>query len=163
VVTLIAGVVLERAGEAVASHISMSGVLFGATMLAAATSLPEMFTGLTSTKLGDYRLAVSDIFCGNASVPVLFLLATMASGEAVLPQAHDTDIYLAGRGISLTSVYLAGLILGLSVGSQEWASTRSSSSSSMRWHGRLYAVAWQVFLPFRSWRKAMVDERHVWH
>jgi len=29
---------------------------------------------------------------------------------AVLPRAHDTDIYLTGLGILLTAVYLYGLI-----------------------------------------------------
>ncbi|MGN6376705.1 MAG: sodium:calcium antiporter [Sphingomonas sp.] len=110
VVTLVAGVVLERSGDAIAGHIGMTGVLFGATVLAAATSLPELSTGLTSTKAGDYQLAISDIFGGNAFLPVLFLLATLISGRAVLPQAHDTDIYLAGLAVLLTSVYLAGLI-----------------------------------------------------
>ena len=110
VVTLVAGVVLERAGEAIAGHLGMSGVLFGATVLAAATSLPELSTGLTSTRMGDVQLAISDIFGGNAFLPVLFLLATVISGKAVLPQAHHTDIYLAGLAVLLTSVYLAGLI-----------------------------------------------------
>ena len=41
---------------------------------------------------------------------VLFLLAALLSGEAVLPQAKNTDIYLAGLGILLTTVYLYGLI-----------------------------------------------------
>jgi cation:H+ antiporter len=109
-VTLVAGVVLERSGEAAATHIGLSGVLFGATILAAATSLPELSTGLTSVRNGDYQLAMSDIFGGNAFLPVLFLLATLLSGQAVLPQAHDTDIYLTAVAMVLTLVYTTGLV-----------------------------------------------------
>ncbi len=110
VVTLVAGVVLEESGTAIAGHIGMTGVLFGATVLAASTSIPEVSTGLASVKLGDYRLAFSDIFGGNAFLPVLFLVASLLSGQAVLPRAQRTDIYLAGLGILLTTVYLYGLI-----------------------------------------------------
>jgi cation:H+ antiporter len=108
--TLVAGVVLERSGEAIAGDIGLTGVLFGATVLAAATSLPELSTGLTSVKNGDYQLAISDIFGGNAFLPVLFLVASLISGTAVLPQAHDTDIYLTALGALLTLVYMAGLL-----------------------------------------------------
>ena len=109
-VTLVAGVVLERSGEGIATHIHLTGVLFGATVLAAATALPEVSTGITSSRLGDYQLAMSDIFGGNAFLPVLFVVADLCSGRAVLPQAHDTDIYLTGLGALLTSVYAVGLI-----------------------------------------------------
>ncbi|MFE4861165.1 hypothetical protein [Streptomyces sp. NPDC056670] len=108
--TLVAGVVIERSGEEFFDRQGLPGILFGATVLAAATSLPEVGTGLTSTKLGDYQLAISDIFGGNAFLPVLFLLATLISGTPVLPTAHHTDIYLTALGIVLTSVYLAGLV-----------------------------------------------------
>lgn len=109
-VTLAAGVALERSGSAIAGHIHLTGVLFGATVLAAATSLPELSTGLTSTKMGDYQLAMSDIFGGNAFLPVLFVLADLLSGSAVLPGAHDTDIYLTALGALLTAVYAVGLL-----------------------------------------------------
>lgn len=108
--TLAAGVLLERSGDAIAQHVGLSGVLFGATILAAATSLPELSTGITSVRMKDYQLAVSDIFGGNAFLPVLFLLAVIISGKAVLPDAKASDIYLAGLGVLLTCVYAAGLI-----------------------------------------------------
>jgi Ca2+/Na+ antiporter len=110
IVTLVAGVALERSGNAIATHIGMGGVLFGATILAAATSLPEISTGLASIKLKDYQMAVSDIFGGNAFLPVLFLFATLISGNAVLPEAQKTDIYLTGLGMLLTIVYIWGLL-----------------------------------------------------
>ena len=59
---------------------------------------------------GDYQLAVSDIFGGNAFLPVLFVPATLLSGHAVLPAAQRTDIYLTALGIVLTLIYAAGLL-----------------------------------------------------
>jgi cation:H+ antiporter len=109
-VTLAAGVALEQSSDGIARHLHMTGVLFAATVLAAATSLPELSTGITSIKSGDYSLAISDIFGGNAFLPVLFLPATLLSGQAVLPQAQRTDIYLAGLGVLLTAVYVYGLV-----------------------------------------------------
>jgi cation:H+ antiporter len=111
VITLAAGVVLERTGEGIATHIGLSGVVFGATILAAATSLPELSTGIRSVRLGDYQLAVADIFGGNAFLPVLFLVASLLSGSAVLPQAQPTDIYLTALAIVLTVVYAWGLVM----------------------------------------------------
>jgi cation:H+ antiporter len=110
VLTLAAGYFLEQSGDALAGHIGLTGVLFGSTVLAAATSLPELSTGITSVKMGDAQLAISDIFGGNAFLPVLFLVASLIGGTAVIPQAHDTDIYLTGLGILLTVVYIFGLI-----------------------------------------------------
>lgn len=108
-VTLVAGVALERSGSAMADEVGLSGILFGATVLALFTALPEISTGLAAVKMGDYKLAVSDILGGNAFLPVLFLLATLISGKAVLPGAHATDIYLTALAILLTLIYLLGI------------------------------------------------------
>jgi cation:H+ antiporter len=110
VATLITGVTIERSGEEYFSHLGLSGVLFGSTVLAAATSLPELSTGITSARMGDYQLAIGDIFGGNAFLPVLFLPATVIAGQAVLPAAHRSDIYLTALGAALTIVYIAGLL-----------------------------------------------------
>ena len=88
----------------------MEGVLFGATILAAATSLPEVSTGLASIRLKAYSLAVSDIFGGNAFLPVLLALATLVSGKAVLPSAQKSDLYLTSLGILLTVIYQCGFL-----------------------------------------------------
>ena len=108
--TLAGGFALEESGDAIAGKIGLSGIVFGATVLAAATALPEVSTGLASIKLKDYSLAVSDIFGGNAFLPVLFPLAVLISGKAVLPAAHKADLYLTGLGILLTTVYLIGFL-----------------------------------------------------
>lgn len=108
--TLVGGVLLERSGEEYFGRVGMSGVLFGATVLATMTALPEISSGLASVRLGDDQLAISDIFGGNAFLPVLFLLASPLSGRPALPAAHRSDIYLTALGALLTLVFITGLI-----------------------------------------------------
>jgi cation:H+ antiporter len=109
-VTLISGVLLEEAGSRIADHVGINGVVFGGTILAAATALPELSTGLASARAGNFELAVSDIFGGNAFLPVLFFPATLLAGQSVLGKAHASDVLLAALGILLTTVYIAGLV-----------------------------------------------------
>ncbi len=110
VATLVAGAALEVSGDAASKQVGLSGILFGATVLALATSLPEISTGLTAVRNGDYQLAISDIFGGNAFLPVLFFVATLISGKAALPQAGKADIYLTAVAMVLTLIYLFGVL-----------------------------------------------------
>lgn len=110
-ITLIAGWALELTGETLASRWGMSGVLFGGTILALCTALPEISTGIASAKIRDYNMAVSDIFGGNAFLPVLFLMASVIGGDAILPNLKPSDIYLTVLGIVLTGIYMAGMVI----------------------------------------------------
>jgi cation:H+ antiporter len=108
--TLMAGVALQQTSETIAKQLGMTGVVFGATILAAITALPEVSTGFAAVRLADYKLAISDIFGGNAFLPVIFLVATLVSGKSVLPKATKSDMYLTGLGMLLTAVYIYGLV-----------------------------------------------------
>jgi cation:H+ antiporter len=110
-VTLVAGFLIERAGDELAGRAGLSGPVFGATILAAATALPELSTGLAAVRNGDTQLAMSDIFGGNAVLPALFIFADLFAGKPALPSAAATDIWIAGLGVVLTGIYIAGVIL----------------------------------------------------
>jgi cation:H+ antiporter len=110
-VTLVAGVVLEVAGSHLASRAGINGVIFGATVLAVATALPEISSGIAAVRLGDNELAVADIFGGNSFQVTLFLLADLIAGKPVLPTAGRQNSWLAILGIALTVVYAYGVIL----------------------------------------------------
>ena len=77
-------------------------------MLAAASALPEISSGIAAVRLGDNQLAVADIFGGNAFQVCLFLLADLIAGEPVLPAYGDSNAWLAGLGIVMTIVYCLG-------------------------------------------------------
>src|SRR4051794_40538213 len=110
-VTLIAGVLIEMSGDELAGRAGLSGPVFGATILAAATALPELSTGLAAVRNGDTQLAMSDIFGGNAVLPALFIFADLFAGKPALPSAARTDIWIAGLGVVLTGIYIVGIIL----------------------------------------------------
>ena len=99
------------AGNTLADRAGVNGVIFGATVLALATALPEISSGIAAVRLGDNALALGDIFGGNAFQLCLFLLADLVAGSPVLPQAGDLNAWLASLGVGLTAIYAMGVII----------------------------------------------------
>lgn len=110
IIILIFGVLLEITSDTIASHYNINGIIFGATILALVTSLPEISGGLAFVKEKTYQSIISDIFGGNAFLPVLFLVATLITNDAILPKAHNIDIYLTTVSILITLIYIIGMI-----------------------------------------------------
>ncbi len=110
-VILVAGVALEQSGSALADLAGINGVVFGATVLAAATALPEISTGLEAVRLGDNQLAMGDIFGGNAFQLTIFLLADLLAGGPVLPEAGPQNAWLGTLGILMTSIYVGTILV----------------------------------------------------
>ena len=110
-VTLVAGVALERTGNGLADLAGINGVVFGATFLAAATALPEISSGIAAVRLGDHQLAVADIFGGNAFQLCLFVVADLLAGRPVLPEAGKSNAWLGAVGIVMTVVVAGGVII----------------------------------------------------
>jgi cation:H+ antiporter len=110
-VTLLAGVGLELSGNSLASRAGVNGVIFGATVLATATALPEISSGIAAVRLGDNALALGDIFGGNAFQVCLFLLADLIAGSPVLPTTGRLNSWLASLGVALTAIYAIGVVV----------------------------------------------------
>jgi cation:H+ antiporter len=111
IVTLIAGVVLERTGNHLANNWGMNGVLFGATFLAAATALPEISTGITGVRLARYTLVFGDMFGGNAFQLTLFIVADLVAGQPVLPAEGKANAWIGCVGLLMTAVFASGIVL----------------------------------------------------
>jgi cation:H+ antiporter len=110
-VTLVAGVALEQTGNDLAGHFGMNGVVFGATILAAVTALPEVSSGIQAVRLGAVGLAMSDIYGGNAVQLTFFLLADILAGAPVLSQASAESLWLGGLGALVTGIMIYGLLM----------------------------------------------------
>ena len=110
-VTLVSGVILEQSGNALANDWGINGVIFGATVLAVVTALPEISTGIRAVRLGQVGLAMGDIFGGNQVQMTLFLVADLLAGKPVLQSVNASSSWLGGIGVVVTALFAGGLVL----------------------------------------------------
>lgn len=108
---LMAGIALALASSALAGQTGLGGSFIGSTVLAAATSLPEVSTTLAAVQIGAYSLAFSNIFGSNALMVGLLLVADVAYLDGpILDQTGPAIAFGVAAGIVATAIYLAGLI-----------------------------------------------------
>ncbi|MBT8412348.1 MAG: hypothetical protein KJP02_11205, partial [Octadecabacter sp.] len=106
------GLALVLLAERIALQSGLGTSFVGVTLLAGATSLPELTTSLTAVRIGAYTMAISNIFGSNLIMVVLIFPADLLYRKSpILNDASLTvDLSLA-FGILVTTIYLIGLIV----------------------------------------------------
>jgi cation:H+ antiporter len=110
----VAGPALTRYGDAIARLTGLSRSWIGLALLATATSLPELFTGVSSVTVAE----VPDIAVGDAlgscvfNLAMLVLLDGLSRGEPMYRRIDQGHVLTAGFGVILIGA--AGALLLLS-------------------------------------------------
>lgn len=108
---LVTGWLVASTGEAIAEQTGLGSSFVGATLVALATSLPEVSTTYSAVRMGAYSMAVGNIFGTNCLTVALFPLADVCYRDGPIFSVLDpTAAYLALLGIVVTCAYLWGIL-----------------------------------------------------
>jgi len=110
-VIVVAGVRLARYGDVLGEKTGLGRSWIGVVLLAATTSLPELFTGFGATALA----ALPDIALGDVLGSCMFNLLILSLMDAVQPEplsarAHQSHALSLGFGLVLIGVAGIGLV-----------------------------------------------------
>lgn len=109
---LVAGFFVARSGEAIALQTGLGSSFVGAVMVAIATSLPEISTTYSAILLGNFGMAVSNIFGTNIfDVGILFVADVAYPEGPVLAEVGSFAQFGALLGALVSLIYLVGLLL----------------------------------------------------
>ncbi|MFG0263281.1 MAG: sodium:calcium antiporter, partial [Novipirellula sp. JB048] len=110
-VVLIGGFCVAKTGEAIADQTGIGQSFVGATLVALATSLPEVSTTYSAVRFGAYSMAAANILGTNSLEVALFLPAEIAYRDgSIIDAMNPNDAFLAAIGIGVTSLYLWGIL-----------------------------------------------------
>jgi cation:H+ antiporter len=111
-VILVAGVALAITADSIAEKSGLGSSFIGITLLAAATSLPELSTTLAAARMGAYTMAISNIFGSNLIMLALILPSDMAYRDGpILSQADPVAQFSIAVGIIVTAIYVVGILI----------------------------------------------------
>jgi len=109
---LVFGLLLVLFAERIAEQSGLGAGFIGVTLLAAATSLPELTTSIAAVRIGAYTMAISNIFGSNLIMLVLVFPADILfRGGAIMQDTSRTVSLALTFGLVVTTIYLIGLIV----------------------------------------------------
>lgn len=115
-VVVLAGVRLTRSGDTIAEETGLGGAWVGAVFIAIATSLPELATDYFAVRLGEYDLAIGDLFGSSmANMLILALLDLFLWRQRVLTRVAVNQALVGLLGISVTVLAVGGVVIDLDV------------------------------------------------
>jgi cation:H+ antiporter len=111
VAILVAGFALTRSAEGLAEQSGAGTAIFGLTLIAAATSLPELSTTIAAVRMRKTELAIGDVLGGNMfDVTLILLVDLVYTGGLALHAVDRSSLAAALIAVLLTSLVLYGLI-----------------------------------------------------
>ncbi len=109
---LVCGVALTASAAALSEQTGLSSSFIGVTLLASATSLPEVSATIAAVRVGAYTMAISNIFGSNLLMIALVFPADLVfSGGPILEALDSSTSFALISGVLVTAIYLAGLLL----------------------------------------------------
>ncbi|MCM2372526.1 sodium:calcium antiporter [Aporhodopirellula aestuarii] len=110
-VILVGGFLVAKTGEVIANQTGVGQGFVGATLVAFATSLPEVSTTYSAVRFGAYSMAAANILGTNSLEVALFLPAELAYREgAIFDAIHQPAAFLGMMGVVVTCLYLSGIL-----------------------------------------------------
>ena len=113
VLILVAAPVMARSAQGIAESTGIAESFVGVTLLALATSLPELVTSVAAVRIGAYALAVGNLFGSNALNATVVLFADAAYTPGPILAAVSPQQLVAGLGaIVLMAIATGGIVHG---------------------------------------------------